>query len=106
MPPLIAAELQATLPEDEGEEIPTSQERTVRDYSVSDSQDQVNCVRQGCHQGVAAWLLPRWVLGKMVSSWRSGMSEMAPVTAQPALRQKFYATVLGENLMRLVSLTG
>ena len=104
--PLVGTQSQVTcLAEGEGEGIPTSQEMTVREYSATDLVEQVSRLRQGGRQGVAAWVLPRWDTGEEAICGMFGMSEMGPVSAQPALQQ-IHATVLGQNLRHLVNLIG
>lgn len=71
--PLIRTEPQAAcLPEEEGEEIPTSQETTVREYSATD------LVKQSGRQGGGQLECCRGgIQGKMVSCWKFGVSKMA-----------------------------
>lgn len=71
----------ACLPEEEGEEIPTSQETTVREYSATD------LVKQSGRQGGASWgVATVGYRGRWCPVGSLGCQKW-PVSARPALQQ-------------------
>ena len=97
--PLIQTTTQATRePGDNREEIPRSQDTTVRGY-FSTELEFTGRFKQKSRKGIAAWVLCSWDTGRnAIMLNESEMSKMALVTAQPTLQQHLNAAGLGETL--------
>lgn len=68
-------------PENDWEEIPTSQKTTVREYSASELVELINHFKQNGCKSVSAWLLWWWNTGgDGIILNESEMSKMALVT--------------------------